>query len=229
MSVFGCAQVRELAPELALGVLGGAERAEAIMHVNDCARCQALVLELTEAVDALPLLAPEAEPPPGFEQRVLASIDAGRRRTLRRWITSVAVAAAAAAILSITVVRVVDAGDSGSGSTAAAGGSAPVAATMRGAGSSSPAGWVYVTGHHAVAVALDYGVAPGVYQLKLVNGHGAHTVLGMLTVADARGSWTGSTSVTIGAGSTISLVDGAGNTVCSARLPDATGAGAYPA
>jgi len=229
VSAFGCAQVRELAPELALGVLGGAERAEAIMHVNDCARCQALVLELTEAVDALPLLAPEAEPPPGFEQRVLASIDAGRRRTVRRWITSVAVAAAAAAILSITLVRVIDAGDSSSGSPAAAGGGAPVAAPMVGAGSSGPAGWVYVIGHHAVAVALDYGIAPGVYQLKLATGHGSHTVLGMLTVAEGRGSWTGSTSTSIGAGSTISLVDGNGDVVCSARLPGGTDAGGYPA
>ena len=63
MSAYSCAQLRDVAPELALGVLGGAEHAEAIMHVNDCARCQALVNELAEAADALPLLAPEIEPP----------------------------------------------------------------------------------------------------------------------------------------------------------------------
>ena len=68
MSAYSCAQLRDVAPELALGVLGGAERAEAIMHVNGCARCQALVNELTEVADALPLLAPEIEPPSGFEQ-----------------------------------------------------------------------------------------------------------------------------------------------------------------
>ena len=63
MSAYSCAQLRDVAPELALGVLGGAEHAEAIMHVNGCARCQALVNELAEAADALPLLAPEIEPP----------------------------------------------------------------------------------------------------------------------------------------------------------------------
>ena len=110
MSAYSCAQLRDVAPELALGVLGGAERAEAIMHVNGCARCQALVNELTEAADALPLLAPEIEPPFGFEQRVLSSGRARRRRSVRRLVAAVAVAAAAAAILSITVVRVVESG-----------------------------------------------------------------------------------------------------------------------
>ena len=81
MSGYSCAQLRDVAPELALGVLGGAERAEAIMHVNGCARCQALVNELTEVADALPLLAPEIEPPVGFEQRVLSSGPARRRRS----------------------------------------------------------------------------------------------------------------------------------------------------
>ena len=71
MSVLTCAEVREFAPELALGILGGAERAEVVFHVNGCARCQAYVAELTEAADAIPQLVPEAEPPPGFEARVL--------------------------------------------------------------------------------------------------------------------------------------------------------------
>ena len=88
---------------------------------------------------------------------------------------------------------------------------------------------MYVTGQHSVAVALDYGVAPGVYELRLTTGHGARTVLGMLTVAEGRGSWTGSTSVPISAGSTISLLDGNGMTVCSAQLPGGSNEGGYPA
>ncbi len=54
MSALTCSEVRELAPELALGILGGAERAEVLLHVNGCARCQAYVAELTEAADAHP-------------------------------------------------------------------------------------------------------------------------------------------------------------------------------
>ena len=72
MSVPTCPEVRELAPELALGIVGGPERAEALQHASECGPCRALVGELAEAADALTLLAAEAEPPPGFEERVLA-------------------------------------------------------------------------------------------------------------------------------------------------------------
>src|SRR2546423_1549906 len=111
MSVLSCAEVREFAPELALGILGGAERAEVVLHVNGCARCQAYVGELTEAADAIPQLVPEAEPPTGFEARVPPRLEEGRRRSRRRWFAAVAAVAAAAAIISVTIVRVVEAGD----------------------------------------------------------------------------------------------------------------------
>src|SRR3954463_6257572 len=144
MSTYSCPQLRDVAPELALGVLGGAERAEAIMHVNECARCQAFVNELTEAADALPLLAPEIEPPFGFEQRVLSSGRARRRRSGRRVITAVAAAAAAAAILSITVVRVVESGSDATNVAAPATTAVkPIAVKMVSA-SELPAGWAYV-------------------------------------------------------------------------------------
>src|SRR6476659_7430673 len=159
MSTYSCAQLRDVAPELALGVLGGAERAEAIMHVNGCARCQALVNELSEAADALPLLAPEIEPPFGFEQRVLSSGRMRRRRSVRRFVTAVAVAAAAAAILSVTIVRIVE---SGSDATSATSGRAstgvaspagkPIAVKMVST-SDLPAGWAYVTNKRSVAIA----------------------------------------------------------------------------
>ena len=111
VSALSCAEVRELAPELALGILSGAERAEVLLHVNGCARCQAYVAELTEAADVIPQLAPEAEPPTGFEARVLHRFGERERRTRRRWIAAAAGVAAAAMIVSITVVRVVESND----------------------------------------------------------------------------------------------------------------------
>src|SRR3954451_15313186 len=114
VSALSCAEVRELAPELALGILSGAERAEVLLHVNGCARCQAYVAELTEAADVIPQLAVEAEPPPGFEGRVLQRLGQQERRSRRRWIAVVAAAAAAAIIVSITAVRVIEANDSSS-------------------------------------------------------------------------------------------------------------------
>src|SRR5947207_11994848 len=108
MSVPTCPEVRELAPELALGIVGGPERAEALQHASECGPCRALVGELAEAADALMLLAPESEPPSGFEERVLAALRAPRWRMRRRAAVMVAAAAAAAAIVSIVGVRVVE-------------------------------------------------------------------------------------------------------------------------
>lgn len=73
-----CAELRELAPDLALGLALGPERAEAIDHLEACASCRALVDDLSRAADGLLLLAPVAEPRRGFENRVLTRLgDAG--------------------------------------------------------------------------------------------------------------------------------------------------------
>jgi hypothetical protein len=67
-----CARLRELAPELALGVLTGEERGEARKHLANCPDCREYVLELTSVGDGLLALVPGAEPPVGFEDRVLS-------------------------------------------------------------------------------------------------------------------------------------------------------------
>ena len=95
ISALSCAEVRELAPELALGILSGAEHAEVLLHVNGCARCQAYVAELTEAADVIPQLAPRgraadrvrgAGAPPVRWPRAPhpSTVDRGRGRRRRR-------------------------------------------------------------------------------------------------------------------------------------------------
>jgi hypothetical protein len=64
--------MRELAPELALGVLTGEERGEARKHLASCPDCREYVLELTSVGDGLLALVPGAEPPIGFEDRLLS-------------------------------------------------------------------------------------------------------------------------------------------------------------
>jgi hypothetical protein len=211
MSAYGCAEVRDLAPELALGVLSGYERAEAVLHVNGCARCQVLVGQLTDASDALALLTPEIEPPVGFSRRVMAALDAPARRVRRRWIAAMAGAAAAAAILSVTIVRVVESGEAAM--TAAA---KPVAAQMVGTANNVSAGWVYVTGGRSLAITLDYSVPPGTYRIDVRPAQGHSEVVGHVVVAGGRGSWTGRSDELVAAGSTIALVDVTGAEVCHA-------------
>jgi hypothetical protein len=211
VSIYSCTQFREVAPELALGVLSGAERAEAIIHANGCARCQALVNEFTEVADALPLLAPEHEPPPGFERRVLAAGKARRRRVTRRWIASVAAVAAAAAILSITIVRVVDAGNDTSPAVATA---EPVAARMVTNTGGWNAGWAYVTNGTSVAVTVNYQFGTGRYRIVGTPPDGASATMGTIAVVDGQGSWTGHSPVNLGPGATIELVGPNGDSVC---------------
>ena len=221
MSVLTCADVRDLAPELALGILGGAERAEVVLHVNRCARCQASVAELAEAADAIPQLVPDAEPPPGFEARVLHRLGADRRRTRRRWVASAAAVAAAATIVSITAVRVIESGGSTSTTVAApaTAGTAPVAVALQDTASDLPAGWAYVSGARGLAVTVSYGVAAGGYAVQVKSPDGVAETLGTMTIAHTHGSWTGQTTRPIRGGSTIALVDGAGAAVCHGVVP----------
>ena len=67
-----CAEAETLAPELALGTIDGAERAALLSHLAGCTRCRELADQLAGVADGLLLLAPPAEPPPGFESRVLS-------------------------------------------------------------------------------------------------------------------------------------------------------------
>ncbi|HEX6569093.1 MAG TPA: zf-HC2 domain-containing protein [Acidimicrobiales bacterium] len=73
-----CAELREAAPDVALGLLTGEERAAALAHLERCEACRAEVASLAGTADELLLVAPEAAPPPGFADRVLAGLVAVR-------------------------------------------------------------------------------------------------------------------------------------------------------
>jgi hypothetical protein len=105
-----CEQTRQLAGELALGIADGAERAHALRHLAECAECRRAVEELSAITDELLTLAPEREPPLGFESRVLARLQpptatatAPRARRWRRVLAPVA-AAGVAALASVAIV-----------------------------------------------------------------------------------------------------------------------------
>ena len=74
MDDMSCDEFAEVAAELALGVLTGRERARALAHLDGCESCREQVRELSMAGDELLALLPPAEPPAGFESRVLERI-----------------------------------------------------------------------------------------------------------------------------------------------------------
>src|SRR5215469_2178384 len=72
-----CAELAEVAAELALGVLTGRERAEAVAHLDRCDGCREDVRQLMATGEGLLELLPEREPPVGFEMRVLDRLGFG--------------------------------------------------------------------------------------------------------------------------------------------------------
>jgi hypothetical protein len=65
-----CDEVRPELAELALGVLSGRERATVLAHVEGCASCEAELDQLSALADQVLEVAPDAEPPVGFETAV---------------------------------------------------------------------------------------------------------------------------------------------------------------
>lgn len=218
MNSIGCAAVHDAAPELALGILDGAERAELLLHLSDCARCQEYVSELAAVADGLIRLTPEVEPPAGFSRRVDAAIRTGRRRIIRRWATA-AVAAAAAAILAVTAVRVVDSGRSSSSVAA------PSLRTVAMIGANHVhVGRVAVSGTSpsSLAVNVDYALPDGTYALELDQPGGPDHRVGAITVIGGHGQWTGRASLPGRVGTTLDMVSTAGSVVCQAAVSPPT-------
>jgi anti-sigma-K factor RskA len=110
-----CADTQQTLPELALGIADGDERARALNHVAACGACRHELDELSAVTDALVSLAPEHEPPPGFEARVLDRLSTRRapaprqRRRLRRLaFAGTALAGAAAATVALVLATAPD-------------------------------------------------------------------------------------------------------------------------
>ena len=102
-----CDDIRELAPEVALGIASGDDRAAFLGHISSCDDCRAYVSRLSAIADDLLIAAPVHEAPAGFETRVLQRIESEqvgspdrttRRRPKRRLVLAGVAALVAAAI-----------------------------------------------------------------------------------------------------------------------------------
>ncbi|MDQ4084697.1 MAG: hypothetical protein M3165_02675 [Actinomycetota bacterium] len=94
--------------ELALGEIAEPRRSELLSHLTGCLRCRATYAEVVDAIDATVPAAPEAQPPAGFDVRVLTALGiephagpAPARRRAR--LTSPRILLAAAAVVLMAV------------------------------------------------------------------------------------------------------------------------------
>jgi len=69
-----CGERESWDAEMALGLLSGPDRATGLSHLAACPSCREQVEDLSRVADRLLLLAPDVEPPAGFESRVLAAV-----------------------------------------------------------------------------------------------------------------------------------------------------------
>jgi Putative zinc-finger len=176
-----CEDVRDSLVELSLGIASGDERAEVLAHVADCPACRRLLAELTAASDDLLQLAPEHEPPPGFELRVLEGIGAVRRPRRRRSFRLVPVFSAALAAAAIAAGAVLAAthderllGRQLSAVLARAQGNYIAVTELRDAGRRE-LGMVFHYGGRPswVFATLDRPLPPGRYRVSLVRKDGS--------------------------------------------------------
>jgi hypothetical protein len=189
-----CATVRELIPELAAGVASGDARAAALTHLAGCAGCRARLEDTTRLVDELVLLAPEHEPPAGFEARVLGALP-GRRVPLYRrastWLAAAALVVTGAGAATVTRALDTDA------PTPAASGLHAAGLTT---GSGSAVGQVFAFAGRPSWVFMTVSGAPsGDYVVSLVTRDGRSREIGECWVDEGRAAWGTTMTVPVGA------------------------------
>ena len=211
-----CDRTRELAAELALGILDGEQRAQALRHLAECPECRRAVEELTAVADELLMLAPEREPPAGFESRVLARLQpppAATRSTRRRrrLLAPLAAAAAAAAIATAVVLQTTSddrrLADHYRATLAAGHGSSFEAARLRAPGQ-VPAGVVYAyRGTTSWIFVVVYGPHRGVpYTAELATTSGRRVALPSLRLDPKTGTSGEAIPVDLGTVASVRLV-----------------------
>jgi Putative zinc-finger len=225
-----CERARDLAPELALGLLDGEERARALRHVADCPDCRRAVEELTGVADELLMLAPEREPPAGFESRVLARLRpppaAARPRRLR-WRPALAPFAAALAAAAVATGVVVQAtsddrrlADHYRATLAAGHGSSFEAARLRAPGQ-VPAGVAYAyRGATSWIFVVVYRAHRGVqYRAELATRSGQRVALPAFQLDPRTGTGGAAIPVDLESVASVRLIGPRSGDVLEAQLP----------
>lgn len=227
-----CDQVREDAPELALGLLGGEERARALGHLVECEACRAHVRALADIADELLELAPRAEPPVGFEDRVFAALDPKEAsgepdrptRTAGIWPRRLQAALAVAAVgLTASAVWLAGAGDRDLADEyrdvlAVANGSYFEANHLEAPGGRR-VGYAYgYEGKTSWVLAVLYDLPDGGYRLVAVGPDGERSAIVTVEVSGGRGTAGGALDGAFGDVSEVRLLDERGREVADADL-----------
>jgi len=220
-----CEKFADNLAEMALGILTGRERMATLAHVESCALCTHELESLSWATDAMLHMAPQVEPPLGFEVRLFSRIGvdelgARRRASRPRWIL-----AGAAAVVALAT---------GLGIGLSVGSSSPNAKVEAQAHSTtskpmltadltengSPVGVVSLYGGSTPALTMDLAESSvhGIVTCEIVTDNGATHKLGSFKVTHGYGAWVAPLGVPPDAVRTAQLISPDGTTIASATL-----------
>jgi hypothetical protein len=212
-----CAEVESDLNEFALGILTGRERSRVLDHVASCAQCRGGLEALSAATDRLVALAPQAEPPVGFESRLVDRYHAESRRVPHRTIRFIALAAAALALLAVGF-SLGNNGPSQGGTSLPTYNAAPISATLTSHGRSLGHLWIGSGTPAWIYMSLDDANWTGTAwcSVTLKNGHVLD--VGVFTMVHGYGAWAARVDASSGALRSAQVTDATGHVLASATL-----------
>jgi Putative zinc-finger len=218
----GCHEVRELLPELAMGIASGEVRARALGHLAECQSCRLELEGAAATVDELAVLAPEHEPAPGFDSRVLAAIRPSppHHRIRNALLAAAVVVLVAAGAFGLAWRQNADdrqVADQYRDTLEVANGSYFLATEIVAGGSQVGTMFAYQGSPSWLFMTVSSGPS-GEYQVRAITDDGRTLDLGSCWVRDGVGSWGTSVDTPIRNIAQVELVSD-GDPVMVARLP----------
>jgi hypothetical protein len=196
--------------EFALGTLSGRSRSVVLDHLESCSHCDAESEALASIADSMLWLAPEAEPPLGFESRLIEryrSTDVRGSSSGRRRVVVFALAAVLVAVLGIGVDAIVTNNGRTDNNLAT---SRPLTGHLMADG--SVVGQVSISSGHPswMIMDVDAGTLSGAVWCQVTLANGRVVTVGKFTLSNGYGSW-------------IAPVKDSGSRVRSARIVNSNG------
>jgi hypothetical protein len=225
MHPHGCEEYADNLAELALGILTGRDRAATLAHVEDCPRCADELERLSRAADAVVRVAPDIEPPVGFEVRLFSRMGVADVTPIRRFRVTRAMLASAAAVIALAVGLGV-----GWATSTHSPGPGPSAEAIKPAGTpvasaalvenGRPVGHVFVYGGSKpwMFMTLADSSAHGHVTCEVVTRNGVSHKVGAFTADDGYGAWGAPLHVAPTSVATAEVVSPNGTVIATAPL-----------
>jgi hypothetical protein len=225
MSSQRCSEIRELLPELALGILGGEDRARALDHIAGCGTCEASLADYSRVADDVLLLTPQQEPPIGFEERVIQRLRRDRPAPRARKVAALLAAAAVLAALGAGGVFIATRNDRmlANGYVRAlreAGGTEFRAAKLLTTeGNNVGQVFAYEGNPSWVYVIVKAPASETRYRITGFDQSGGSVDLGRMTLADTQADWARTTTMKLSHLRLVRLISEDGRIVLEAKFP----------